>query len=520
MPKLDLKIFEALGEFIAPPAAPARGPKKRAWRPTLNPTQQKLWDCKGQFILCWSEKFSGKTYGCLQVVMRHCYRNRNALGIILTVTGNMATDGGSWHKLLTEIIPQWEDGKGIKTKTGVDKQHNPFVWVLNRYNEWSMIKAISCQNPDQLWERFRGREPSIVLFDEATAGSSDEYFKAVAAQLGRRPLVEDVQQYLAATNPDDPDHWVHRTWFGLLGDGSDVGPEYVNIYFPRDENAVNVGTTYFKQLDRIYSNDETQAAWFIEGEWRPRPSGDALFRDLYQPAIHVRPLTNDGNPDPQKRLAFHPNFPMIVGLDPGSVYNAFVFQQFLPIDGKQKWAIIDEIVTMRRRISYEVLIPAVMRRMRWWMDQAGKDIPFAWISDSSAFNQFRAAGGSYDVLEIERIFEQHRARYKLKPLKVRAAPKFNGSIVARTRLGQNMLGDEQVIISSACRVVQKMFEKLECKKQNPLEPIDPDAMLTPRRSDYVHTWDAVSYVWLAASYNPTSLMPSASGEQTLISAAA
>mgnify|MGYP001593043847 CR=1 FL=1 len=52
-------------------------------------------------------------------------------------------------------------------------------------------------------------------------------------------MVEGAQQYIAATNPDDPEHWVHQMWFG---DGEkEPGPDFVNFYFPASENFRNVG---------------------------------------------------------------------------------------------------------------------------------------------------------------------------------------------------------------------------------------------------------------------------------------
>lgn len=521
MPKIDLKIFEALGDALRPPPPPAkRGAGDEDWMPSLNPAQWKLFMCEAKYILAWSEKFSGKTYACAHKVMKHAYENRNAFVIMLTRTGNMSTDGGAWWKLMNDVLPQWQDGLGIKSKKGMDKQHNEFVWVQNQFNEWSMIMCTSAPHPEQLNERFRGREPSMVFVDELTACNSDEYFKAIAIQLGRRPLVEGVQQYIAATNPDDPDHWVHKTWFGDGTEGSEPGPDYVNIYFPAQENYRNVGEDYFKGLVNVYKGDDAGAAWMIRGEWVARPSGDGLFREIYQVAIHVRPLNDEGKPDPRNRLGMHPDFPMLVGVDPGSVCNAFSFQQWLPVDGKYKWSMFDEIVTNKKRVSYDKFIPAVMRRMRWWMDECGKDVPFVWISDTSAFNQYRAANGSFDALEFERLFEAYRKELKLGPLKIKAAPKFNGSVVARVRLAQKMLADNEVVVSSGCTFTQKMFLMLESKKAKMGEPLDPEAMLTPQRSDYLHVFDAASYLWLAASLSPTAVQPTSSGDQSLISAAA
>lgn len=518
MPKIDQKAFDVLGQMIRPPAK-AKKVERKEWMPDLNPAQEKIFFSKKKYILAWSEKFSGKTFGCLCRVMKHAYENDNAFVIILTRTGNMSLDGGAWHKLVTEVLPQWEDGLGIKWKTGQDKQHNVFVWMTNANGNWVMILNTSAPNPEQLAERFRGREPSMVFVDELTSCSTDQYFKAIAAQLGRRPgIPEEEQIYLAATNPDDPEHWVYRRWFG--DDGNGLGPEYEAIYCPKEENYRHVGEKYFASLEATYRGDDAGTAWMIAGMWVARASGDGLFRDLYQTAIHVRPLNEQGNPDQDKILMPAADHHMIIGIDPGSAFNAFSFQQWLPVEGRNKWLIFDEIVTIKKRVSYEQFIPVVMRRIRWWRDEVGKEMPMVWISDNSAFNQYRAAQGSFDVLEIERIYEANRMQYGLEAMKMRAAPKFNGSVPARTRIAQKLLADQDVIVSSLCSYHQKMFLKIESKLQKPGEPINPEAMLTPQRSDYIHVFDSCTYPWLAASMSPTAVVPMSTGSQVMIQSAA
>lgn len=518
MPKIDPKAFDVLGEMIRPPAAVKKRTVKE-WMPDLNPTQEEIFFCTSQYILAWGEKFSGKSIGCLHRVMKHAYEHKNAFVIMLTRTGNMSTDGGAWHKLMTDVLPQWEDGLGIKSKSGSDKQHNQFVWISNAHGEWSMILNTSAPNPEQLAERFPGREPSMVFVDELHTCSTDNYFTAIAQQLGRRPMVPPEEQiYLAACNPDDPEHWIYRRWIGE--DGNGMGPEYKAIYVPKEENVRHVGDTYFKQLEATWRGDETGYARMVSGLWVARPSGEGLFRDIYQTVKHVRPLNAEGNPDQRKFLLPDGAHPMIIGLDPGSVFNAFSFQQWLPMEGRNKWLIFDEIVTIKKRVSYEQYIPIVMRRIRWWRDEIGKEIPMVWISDSSAFNQYRAAQGSFDVLEIERIYEANRTHFRLEPLKIKQAPKQNGSVVTRTRLAQKFLADGDVIVSSLCSFTQKMFLKLESKRQKIGEPADPEAMLTPQRSDYIHLYDAVTYPWLAASFSPTAIIPISTGGQSFIQSAA
>lgn len=519
MPKLDHNAFEVLGKMVRPPPPPKKA-SDEIWRPTLMPAQDKLFESQARYILAWSEKGSGKTVGCLHKVVRHCFENDNALAIILVRVRSMANKGGAWDKLQSLVLPTWKAGLGLDyTDVKFDSQHNEFMWIANQYGGWSMVVLISAPHALQLRERIRGYEPSIVFVDELTSCDSVEYFQAVAAQIGRRPFVDGVQQYLAATNPEGPTHWVYQKWFVDALETND--PDFENIYFPIAENEKNLTPGYLRSLAKIYRGDDTEAARMIKGEWVDRPSGEGLFREIYSVAIHVRPLNEEGQPDMREWLMPNPNFVMGLGIDPGSPNNAFAFFQKLPIDGKDTWMFFDEIVTIRRKIPYTDLVPLVMRRIRWWRDEVKAEMPQVWISDEAAFNQYRASSGSFDVLQFEQIYEAHRAKYKLEPLgKIKPCPKGAGSILSRVKLLQQLMANQEIIISSRCRQIQQMCLRIEGKKIKPGEPPDPEAMMTPGKSDHKHVFDAVSYPIQYAHINPTALIPIKKSGQTLISAAA
>ena len=537
MARLDQRIYEVLGEQLIPPPPPP-APKNTlsddTWSPRQTPTQNKLFHSKAKFILCWSEKGPGKTWGALDKLVRHCYENENALALILVRVRSMANKGGAWDKLQNNILPAWRDGNrdrdgnlldeglGLNYSEGkYDSQHNEFMWIQNKFGGWSMVVLVSCPHANQLRDRIRGYEPSYVFVDELTSCDSPIYFTSVAAQLGRRPFIKGPQQFVAACNPDDPEHWVYQTWFvnAFNEETGEWDPDYENIYFPIDENMGNLVEGYIDSLKKIYRDDPIEAARMIGGEWVAKPAGNALFKDIYNPAVHCYPVTETGAPDVTQSLLPVKGYSMIIGLDPGTVNNGFVFEQYLPINQKMKWLIFDEIVTIQKRINYRTYIPIVMRRIAWWRKEMGftaADMPQVWISDNSAFNQFRSAGGSYDVLEIEKIYEENRAALGLEPMKVKQCPKFSGSDIAQTQIGQRILGQDEIVISSGrCPKVQKMFLQLATKAQKPGEPFDPTAALTPARSPHLHVWKALSYPMLMASLNPMALVPMNNSTQSL-----
>lgn len=143
-----------------------------------------------------------------------------------------------------------------------------------------------------------------------------------------------------------------------------------------------------------------------------------------------------------------------------------------------------------------------------------------WISDNSAFNQFRAAQGSFDVLEIEKIWEALRAKYGLESIKIRPAPKFNDSVMIRVQTLQKYLASDEFIVSSRCGRIQAMLLQLEAQKQKPGVAFDPKLSLSPKRSEHLHVFDALTYPMLLASINPTQMLPARGLGQTLITVAA
>lgn len=533
-PKIDPEIFEWLGQEIEPPP-PVVPRAAKKWRQKLTPAQEKLRVAQQRFILCWGNKGGSKTYGVLSKMVEHCYNNRNALGLILVKVSNMAVKGGAWDKLTTEVLPCWKEGNRdrsgnkldegmglVYTEVKFDANHCPYVWIQNRYGTWCMITVMSCPHAQQLRARIRGVEPSFVFLDEATSCDSAEYFESVAAQLGRRPRVDGVQPFIAATNPEDPDHWVFLKWFVEPYDEATGKKDenYHDIFFPAEENKENLPAGYLEGLVSVYGKNATEAARMIGGEWVAQPSGEALFGDLFNILVHVRPLDETMNPHPKEWLVPSTAYPMILGIDPGAVFNSFVFLQRLPVDGKMKWLTFDEIVLLRQKVKYGVLVPIVMRRIKWWREVAGADIPQVWNSDDSAFNVFRASHGSYDALVIERIYEENRKAIGLEPMRIKPAPKFNGSVEARISIEQAALANDEVIVSSRCHRVRAMYQRLESEKQKANAPFDPKLAMTPRRSDHLHTFDAGSYPKLTMSIQPSLLQPSRSGGPTLYSARA
>lgn len=536
--KIDGSAFEALGKMLEPDPPPPPPPRKRKkgepepeWSPDLEPTQQEIFDCRARYILAHGEKGSGKTIGILHKLVRHAYENDNALCIIVVRVKAMATKGGAWDKLTQHILPRWkgdpngktvqERGLGIEyTEVKFDTNHNEYLFIENRFGGWSMVVLISALHEHQLRERIRGFEPSFVFVDELTSTDGIEYLRAIGAQIGRREGIAGLQQYTAACNPEGPSHWVYKAWWeepfdpvtGLWDE------DYAKFHVPIEENRKNLPDGYIEGLVKLYRSDPIEAARMLRGEWIDRQGEEAIFKDVFNIILHVMPP-----PPTAGRLMPSIKYPVIIGLDPGAANNAFMLMQHMPVEDRMKWVYFDEVVYTRRRLRYDVLFPVVLRRIALWNKLMSTKLRVAWNSDNSAFNQFRAAQGSYDVLEFEKIAngiteKQPIPLYKklgIDRVKVTPAPKFQGSKQQRTRLFMDLLAQEQVLISAGCPKFIECINKIEPEKQKANQPYDGDLALTPSRvGDYVHIFDAGTYPLLTNSLQPQLLVPRNTDEHT------
>ncbi len=495
----------------------------KEWRPSLTPAQSQLYDCDVRRILAHAEKASGKTIGCLNKLVKHCYENDNACAVVFVRVRAQAGEGGAWEKLSKQVLPEWSQGDYHVEYSEVkyDRQHNEYRMLTNRYGGESKMVLVSCPAASQLEERWPGIEPSFVFADELTTCDDIAYFRSIDQQIGRRPFVQGVQQYVAACNPAGPSHWVYKLFFEDCFD-EETGvhdPSFTTIYFPITENAKNLQPGYIEGLKSTYRGDPTMALRMIAGEWVDHPTGEALFGELYSAASHIRPLTKEAMPDFGKGLLPSETHPFVIGIDPaGGVNNAWIFMNWIPMEGRMKWIPFDEIVTIKKKIKWDDFVPIVMRRIVWWREQIKAKPPLVLISDNNAFNQYRATTGSYDILTIEDIWEKRRAEYGLEAIKVKQAPKFQGSVRARVSILQSALAANEIVISARCTKLQAMLTQLESEKQSKTAAFDPERAMTPRRCAHLHPFDALTYPMLCASVAPTMLQPTRTeGGQTLIS---
>ena len=473
-----------------PPAETPVLPPPTAWVPKLNPIQREVYDDPAIFLMAYGERGSGKTVGGLHKLVKHCYNNFNALAVIIVGVKRQALEGGAWYKLVFDILPQWKEGMGLEyTEPKTNTAKDDYLYISNRYGGWSRVLLLSMPVESYVRDRSKGLEPSFVLEDEAQTLESDVYFSAIVQQLGRRANIQDPQQFIACCNPEGPSNWVYKRFFlkSKDEDGKPL-PDYSVHHVPISDNESNLPAGYYDRIKEALKDDDVEYRRLVLGEWVDRPTGASIFGTYYSEARHLR-----GDELTGERILPNPKYPITVGYDLGTANSAVIFTQNLQTKDRDIWVVFDELVFTDAYIPYTELVPAIMRRQKFWNETMKTKFQYEHISDSSAFNQFRATNGTYDSWEVERISRDTLEQFpELDPIVLTECPKPPNSIQARVKVVIRALQTDRFFVSTSCKRTREMLLHLESEKLNESK-YSPDLPFKPKRSKHIHGFDAMSY---------------------------
>lgn len=480
---------------------------KKGWRPALNPIQQRAIDDPAIYKLYYGERYSGKTYGGLHELVEFCYRNDNVLAYIIVKEVGIGTEGGAWDKLRFKILPEWKDGLGIDyTDSKLDVQtKKPFVWISNRHGGWSMIMLASLPVAHQVEGKIRGREPQFILVDEAQFLESDTYFTALLMQLGRRNTEDsDPSKIVFCCNPEGPSHWLYNRFFvePVNEETGEWDYRYCKWHIPITDNAKNLPPDYYENyVLPAVKNDPIAKARLVDGEWVDRPDGAALFADCFVENIHVKG-------DTLRSIGLTPivPVPVIVSWDPGAAHTCIAMEQIVETLEKVYKLVFDEFDWVGEYKPYKDIVPILIKRQIYWEQKMKFQFRWLHVADSSAFNQYRAATGSFDVWDIEKISKAYVQQEKLDPrfiIKMIEAPKGEHSVEARVRMVKDDLITESMLISATCIRLKEMFNRLQCDPEDSLKP--------KKKSRYGHDFDALTYGFFWAKHRVRGI-PQATAE--------
>jgi hypothetical protein len=417
---------------------------------------------------------SAKSYLGLLALVDHCRENRNARGLIIVPTGRQAEEGGVWHKLNTDIRDDYErNGNALFTEPRSNRYKDIYIWISNKFGGWSRVILVSMPYEGFVAPRVKGIEPSFILVDEAQVLESDTYFKHLVQQLGRdRHIAHKAVVYTC--NPAGPSHWLYNRFFVMPVDEKTGkwNDSYYVLHLPIADNKHNLPEGYLETVMDCCKGDDTEYRRMILGEWVEAPVGDGLFRNDYNENLHVK-----GDAIHNVGLLPIPGIPIDTGWDLGAAHSSVTFEQFIPVKDRLIWLVFDECVFIDRYIAYPKLVPIVMERVAYWRARQAHEFRVNYISDDSAFNQYRAATGSFDVKDIEDLSKG--------VIKMVAAPKGAYSVETRVRLCREGLTNVDLQVSATCLKTREMFRKLE---------EDPNNRLRPRaKSRFGHAFDSLTY---------------------------
>jgi len=521
----NAEVMEALALEMGPPPEiqdeqeDAQSPYELGWRPSLNPIQKKAIADEAIYKLYYGERGTGKSIGALHELVEYVHRNENCLGYIIVKEIGMATQGGAWHKLQVQILPEWKAGNNlIFTESRLDSQtKNPYIWIRNKFNGWSMIMLASLPVAHQVEAKIRGREPQIIFVDEAQVLDTDTYFSSLIMQLGRRPGSTDRAKIIFCCNPEGPSHWLYHRFFELPvnEETGEWDVRYAHWHIPISDNVKNLPPGYYEDyVLPAVKNDPILEARLVRGEWVDRPDGDSLFAGYFVEGVHVK-----GNAFTNQGITPVAGVPVIVSYDPGAAHTVVYFEQVVPTLDKVFKLVIDEIDHVGHYTPYTKLVPEIIDRMIYWDERMKAKYQWIHVSDDSAFNQYRAATGSFDAWDIEKISKAHVAELKKKlesnpgdldkaklaeqlknldryVIKMKAAPKGDFSIEARTRMiNEDLVTSSFMISAPTCRKGIEMFMRLTHEPDDALKP--------KKKSRYGHNHSAMTYGFFWAKHRPS-----------------
>lgn len=120
-------------------------------------------------------------------------------------------------------------------------------------------EIISRSWADKKYNKGRSLKLSMLIFEEIVENNEEDMqaFKTLKARLRRLPHVPE-NVLIAATNPDEPDHWVYRYWM------IDTMPFKFVFYSITDDNPF-LDPIYVEQQRATYSPQEIER--YLRGKW-------------------------------------------------------------------------------------------------------------------------------------------------------------------------------------------------------------------------------------------------------------
>lgn len=425
-------------------------------------------------LLASGARWSGKTLGCINLVLRHLWETPGARFGLLSKTIHAATDAGVFRDMIEVEIPKWiNGGTGFEFKTinsdGIpgykqdSKTRTILFQVANKFGGVSELQLLSLNHDHEVYAKFKNTRWSGIWVSELALFKDPKVFTTIMMQLRMMHLKPWQHLFIGDTNPaeEGEEHWAYKLWFQHKyadeEDENDPGAlEYKKSlrlleFFIEDNPWLSDGE--LRRIRNLYKNDPGEYAREVEGKWvKGHGNRGKHFADVYNPHVHVVGSENEGD-----QIDVLPTTTRLLGgWDLGSGVNHAAVpleRRLFNVGGSDYsvWCVLDELVSIAEKIQVRDFASQFLSLMK--EIEAANKRRFEWIhwSDDTAINVFRASGAGYDALEVQLATKGE--------VILQGVAKPEGSVRNRVKILRRLLKENRLFVSSRCKAVQEMLKE-------------------------------------------------------------
>lgn len=459
------------------------------WQPDLFPKQLEIFNCYKKYTLVCGPVKSTKTIGCLNRLMRHAWETPQARIGIFAKTVKSAFAGGVWSDLMEIVLPQWLNANiGLKVTKGPKVDGSTrlhYIWISNIHGGNSEIQLRSLDFDFDIEASLKSGRFSMFYFSELSNFGNRIVFDTSTERLRMPHLRDDQHMWLADTNPADEgeNSWIYRLFYVERTAPDHPYPD-VQAKFHLIECSLNdnlaMSSGERNEILARYAHDEDRKNRYCHGRWTTRTDA-GLFSDVFLFDTHVIGNTRAFNEEDWEVLLPSETCSNLgTGSDLGSKNHAAHIIERVPAP-QSLFLILDEIISINTMLSIEDFTQLWVDRLDFWEQYIRQNCHQNPIdrrdwSDSSAFNQFRAALGGFDHAVVNIASEGK--------INLQAAPKSKGSIFKRVDLLRRLLFQNRLFVSARCVHTIQMLGSLK-KGKNKMDPVEDSPM--------THVFDSLTY---------------------------
>lgn len=457
-------------------------------------------------ILASGARYSGKSTGVQNRILRHLWDTPGARACIVSKTIKSMTDAGGFRDMVEIEIPKWIDSGigfefttrdrfGAPGPTQDSKTRTVLFKVRNRFGAGgvkgpmgeSELRLLSLNHDHEVDSLFRNTSWSCIWFSEFSQFRSPRVFTTAMFQLRMRHLKKWQHLFIADTNPDEEgeDHWIYQLWYKHRYDdeAAEQDPDALEYkkslrlleFFLEDNPWLTDGE--IKVIKSRYKSDPGQYARDVDGLWvAGHGNRGKHFADLWTPHVHV--IGDDEE-------AFVDLLPttqtLYAGWDIGDGTNHAIValeQRLIKVTDIEWicWVVIAEIISIREEIHIRDLTLNFQGVMRDIEAHAGRKFEWVHWSDDTALNVHRNTGAGYDALDVQLASKGE--------IILQGVTKPAGSVKSRVKITRRLLRENRIWVAPRCPGVQAMFRELS--QGSTLKGYVAE-------NDHKHPFDAMTY---------------------------